>query len=163
MILIVLRIIALLALSVISGFFYRIGGSSKMDAEEEYPWYPAWAVNGRVRDIGCAICAWLGLLALGFHAEWWVHLTSGIILIMANSTYYDKIFGYDNYFAHGAGIGLAYILYAVKGVFKWKAFLIRATALAFFMGLWCHIFDKDTIQENGRGAIQPISLFLLKI
>ena len=153
-------IILLVILSVFSAFFYRIGGSSKKAAKKEYPWYPSWAVNGTVRDFGCSMCNYLGLLVMGITAVWWVHLIAFVLVFFAHRTYWDRVFKYDNYFAHGLAIGLSYLPYVLTGAIGVIGYLIRSAVLAVFMGVWCLIFDKDTIEEGGRGGIQPISLLL---
>lgn len=158
----IFTIIVLSVLSIFSAFFYRIGGSSKKAAKEEYPWYPTWAVNGAVRDFGCSLCTYLGLLVIGVTAAWWVHLIVFALIFLTHKTYWDRVFKYDNFFAHGLGIGLSCLPYVLTGTIGLGGFLIRSVALSIFMGIWCLVFSKDTIEEGGRGGIQPISLLFLK-
>ena len=157
----ILKGIGIIVLSVCSAIFYRVGGASKEAAKEEFPWWPAWAVNGRVRDVGCSLCNWLGLLLLGYHTQWYIHVIAIVLSVFAHSTYYDRIFKHDNHYAHGVGIGLSFLPYAITRSIGWFGFVLRSVVLCLFMGFWSFIFEKDMIEEAGRGAIQPLSLLIL--
>jgi hypothetical protein len=80
----------------------------------------------------------------------------------ALTTYFDEIFGYDNFYAHGAAIAAAYIPYAiVSGL--WIGCIARIVILALAMGIWCKYFSNDDVEEYGRGAFIALSLPLLLI
>lgn len=135
--------------SVLSGVLYRLGGHGK-------PW------NTKVRDFGCPIVAWAVLTyAMELNFLWWIHLISGLLLFGALTTYWDKVFRKDNFYAHGFMCGLAYFPYCFDELsILWM--LARAVVLGVLMGVWCHIlFTNDVTEEVGRGAFIVLTLPLL--
>ena len=80
-------------LACISAYLYRLGG------KESY--------NTKFRDLGVPVVATIALWLLGVKS--WLLILHFGLLFAALTTYYDSIFGKDNFYAHGAGIGLAVI------------------------------------------------------
>jgi len=76
----------------------------------------------------------------------------------ALTTYWDKLWGWDNFWMHGAMIGVADVLYVWVGVISWKAFIVRVMVLGAFMGFLNFFLEKykvkyrDYIDEGGRGS-----------
>lgn len=139
-------IVITVAATVVSAMLYRLGGMA--------------GSNTKVRDFGCPTVA-LGWMLLCFQpVAWWVHFISFGLMFGALTTYWDDLFGYDNYYMHGGMVALAYLPYAiVTGVWLW--FIVRVIVVALFMGIWCDIFKKDWVEEGGRGGIIALSLPLL--
>jgi len=81
----------------------------------------------------------------------------------ALTTYWDDLFGEDNFFIHGGAVAFAYLPYAIiVGSISWLAFSVRVTALALSMGLWRKYFSNAVVEEAGRGAFIILTLFLLR-
>lgn len=80
----------------------------------------------------------------------------------ALTTYWDDLFGEDNFFIHGGTVAFAYLPYAIVGSISWLAFSVRVTALALSMGLWRKYFSNAVVEEAGRGAFIILTLFLLR-
>ena len=102
----------------------------------------------------------IALIVMGVRVDWWVHAISFVAMFGALTTYWDRIFGYDNYYAHGFCVSLAYIPYAIA-TGNWLGFLIRLTVVALFMGMWCDGFKNDVVEEAGRGGIIALTLPLI--
>lgn len=152
----IIKMLIIACLSILSGILYRLGGAAKKGN-----WLDILR-NTKTRDLGCPLVALLGMLVLGFHAIWWIHLIAFLLMFGALTTYWDKIFGYDNFYMHGGMIALAYLPYAiVRGC--WIGFIIRCIVLALFMGIWCKIFSNDIVEEAGRGSSIVATLPLLLI
>lgn len=125
--------------AVLSAILYRMGGSDK--------WNTKW------RDIGCPLVL-LGLVIalFGFKmAFWWVYAITFSLSWGALTTYWDWLFGYDNFYAHGFGCGLAALLLCF--VIPWWIVLIRLTICIVGMGLWSKLIKRDVPQECGRGVL----------
>jgi len=149
--------ILIILLSVVSAILYRLGGASKEDREKEFPWLPfkPW----KSRDFfGSLVAIGAGLL-VGLHAPWWAFLISFGLMWGATSTYWDEVFGYDNHYAHGLGIGLAMLPVAFYS--DPFALAIRAIVLAVTMGVWSKINGKANIEELGRGALISLTFLIL--
>ena len=84
---------------------------------------------------------------------------SFLLLFGALTTYWDFVFGYDNFFAHGFMCGLA----AAPLIFYGEplALGIRLVILSLGMGVWSLIVGKDWLEEGGRGALLPLTLALV--
>jgi len=148
----------------LSALLYRLGGWGD-EGRKKFPNLPGWLFDTKARDIGCSIVSFLHMMfVIHIGAPWWAHLTSFLMMFGALTTYWDWLFGYDNYWFHGFVIGLAYFPYAIDDYHLWWIVGVRAVALAVFMGAWCAIFKNDVVEEGGRGASIPASnlLFLLK-
>jgi len=148
-----IKYLIIILLSIISGILYRLGGASKADAKEEFPYLPEWILNiPKKRDIGCAIVKLIAVLVYGVSGPWYIHLVAFLLLFGALTTYWDWLFGYDNYWFHGFMCGLAYSPYVfING--NWLGFLIHPIILALGMGILCILTGNDEVEEKGRGTI----------
>lgn len=135
-----LKVIILILATVISAILYRLGGIGKP--------FKTWMRDWIIPAVSFAVM----IFVLKIKAPWYIHLISYGVMGGALTTYWDKIFGYDNYYTHGAGIALAYLPYVLVGAIPIVAFLIRVVVLALSMGLWCKYNENDKIEEFGRGA-----------
>jgi len=157
-------IITTILLTILSAFLYRLGGMSKRDAKKYAPWkwMPSWAVNTKARDVGCAFLIYLWMSLFFPAVAWWVHLIAFLGAFGGLCTYWDDLFGYDNFFMHGFIIAFALLPYVlVEG--HLEGYLIRIAAVSLFMGIWCMIFENDYVEECGRGAILIAALPLMII
>lgn len=150
--------------TVICAILYRAGGMSK-DATAEPTWMPMWLRQSWVRDwiipvviyLTCAVCRW--------PSDW---LAAGMLLAAvlptggALSTYWDELFGFDNFWFSGFVVGLAAFPLIWAG-YHWYWILARALVLAVLWGGWSAIVGKDTWEEYGRGAFVAATLPLMMI
>lgn len=145
----------LVILSAISGILYRLGG---------------W-IQTKIRDFGCALITLLSYFIFGL---WCKNQLVNIIayllcfgaLFGALTTYWDFLFGYDNFYMHGFMIGIASFPLIAIGVVWWDI-LIRAVVLGLSMGLinkyvnkwgWKH---SDWIEECSRGCLIILTIPIL--
>jgi len=147
----------------ISATLYRLGGASTFDALEEYGWLPRWVrFLPKKRDAGCGIVSGLMMWLLFPSTPWWIHVLAFGTLWGMLSTYWDELFGYDNFWMHGFMCGMAYMWYAFIDPWMIPWIVLRAIVMGIFMGVWCHILFSDArIEENGRGGIIPATLPIL--
>ena len=131
--------------TILSAFLYRVGGMSKEEAQEKVPWLPLWFVNTRARDIGCSVLSVSWMWFFYQPVPWWVYLISFGAMWGMLTTYWDFLFGYDNFFMHGAGIAFAFIPFAIVSG-GWLGFGIRFISLALTMGIWSKCFDVESIK-----------------
>jgi len=151
--------------ALISAVLYRLGGMSVAEAQQYPPWkwFPPALVNTKARDIGCAAVsvAWFGLL-YQFPAGtpgWQIGLAYFFCFLAtfgALTTYWDFLFGYDNFYFHGFMIGVAKIFFAVFSG-AWLAWGIQCIACAVIMGMISQFFSNVYVEECGRGATMPVS------
>lgn len=126
---------------ILSGILYRAGGAK--------------GYNTKFRDLGCPAIG-LGLLLLTNHYPinvfGWVMLGLSFLLSFgALTTYWDNLFGYDNFYFHGFAIGLAGLPLMV--FFPWWWLVIRLIVCTLGMGLWSKWIKNDVIEELGRGVL----------
>lgn len=147
-------IVGTIIAAIISAAFYRMGGMSGM--------------NTKIRDLGCptVALAWMILFFPKTFAVW--HFLAFGAMFGALTTYWDSVFGWDNFYMHGFVIGLAYLFYGVlTGI--WIPILARAVVLAVFMGLINYLANKyqwkhsDWWEECLRGfsIVATLPLLLL--
>ena len=75
-------------------------------------------------------------------------------------TYWDKLFGFDNFWFSGFCVGLAYLPYGLAtGI--WLPVLYRALTLAIAWGVWSLTFSDDDVEELGRGGFIVATLPIL--
>ena len=141
----------IIALSIISGVLYRLGGWSKG--------------NRLYRILGCPLCTVIALLTLfwGKGAPWWAYLCAFGANAGAVSAYWgldEKKFGY---WAHGLGLSLA-ILPVILFTGAWIGFALRSVALILGITLWSEYTKWDVLEEWGRGfiIIATIIIWLVK-
>ncbi len=146
------KIVYTVVASVGSAILYRLGGMT--------------GFNTKLRDLGCATVGFLVMfLVFGFNCQWYTHLISFLLLFGALTTYWDKIFKYDNFYFHGFMIAFAYLPYAIE-LGLWLPFVIRCLVCAVAMGGINYIVNKDAwnyrdwIEELSRGFILVITLIM---
>lgn len=143
-----MKILLILILSVISAVFYRMGGSGRF--------HRLWRILGVPALTIVAVWACFGVKM----AYWWVYLLSFGLMCAAISTYFDFLFGYDNFWFHGLMLGAAAFPIAYT-TGHWLGFILRCAILSVFMGLWCKFWKWDIAEETGRGFACVVSVLLL--
>ena len=124
-----MKILILLALSIICGLLGRLGGRAK-----DGSWYD-FLSNTKARDAGCSLIVILSLIVLfGFSLKlWWLYLLVMLLHFGAFTTYWDWLFKFDNLWFSGFIAGLALIPYAFI-IPVWVLIIIRAILLAIIWG-----------------------------
>lgn len=133
-------------LSYLSAKAYRFGGSAKKG-----DWLDILR-NKATRRFGCMILRVIAIYVLGTKAPNWIWLISCGIAYGGLTTYWDSVFGEDNHFAHGFGIGMAALPFAIIGSISWVAFGVHIFVITSFMGFWSLYHDNDVKEEYGRGS-----------
>lgn len=153
--------LVVLIASVVSGILYRLGGAGE-DVWKKHQYLPKWFFNSKWRDAGCPLVSLAVLWYLkGFIlANWWAYLVMFGLGWAACSTYWDFIFGYDNFWIHGLFCGLAVLPLAWCGM-PWWAIAARSLICAVLMGAWSLAWKWDVAEEWGRGFIFTASLLIL--
>jgi len=155
-----IKILGIAMLTIASGVLYRLGGWGD-PGRKQFPHLPEWLFNTKARDIGCALCGWLGMIIL-FDSPWWTHFISMGLLFAALTTYWDWLFGWDNHWMHGFACGIAYFPYAIV-CGSWWGWGLRCLAVAMLMGGISVSSKNDIVEEVGRGSVIPLTLPLLFI
>lgn len=145
--------IVLIIACILSAILYRAGGMGKEDTAEP-KWIPKWLRKSWVRDWLCPACLLLALFLF-----WRPSSLLGWVLLLpyyglsggALSTYWDELFGYDNYYAHGFGCGLAGLLLIV--FVPWWILVLRLVICTVGMGIWSKFIGNDVAEEMGRGLL----------
>ena len=146
--------LAILTACILSAILYRAGGMGKEDITEP-KWIPKWLRKSWVRDWLCPACLCLALFSFWRPSsllDWGILLLSYGLLGASLSTYWDEVFGYDNFWFHGFMCGLAGIPLLWVGV-TWWVILARLTLCTVGMGLWSKFIKRDVPQELGRGVL----------
>lgn len=148
-------------ISLISGFLSSLFGWAGGRGDAFWVKYrigQRWMWQSWVRDwLIAPLCALIAFW-LGVHS-WWLLLcilaTGGAI-----SAYWDRLFGFDNFWFHGFVIGLAaFPIVLTTG--HWWLFILRTLILAIWMGGWSAIFKNPHIEEAGRYFIVPSTLWMI--
>jgi len=123
--------------SFLCGLFGRMGGAK--------------GYNTKFRDMGIPAVCCLYAFILGVHS-WWLILTFGL-MFAALTTYWDEVFGYDNFYFHGFMIGLSFapIMWG-----NWLDLIFITFACCFWMGTWSMIVENVVWEEFGRYAALPV-------
>ena len=135
-----MNLLYILLASILSAILYRIGGAK--------------GYNTKYRDLGCPFVLLILICILfGFYLHmWWLYLLFILLSMGALSTYWDKLFGCDNFYAHGLGCGLATLPLIWCGV-PWWVLTIRLIVCTVGMGVWSKLVGNDVAEECGRGVI----------
>lgn len=133
-----------LILSVVSAILYRAGG---MDKDTKH-WIPVWLRHSWVRDWLCPICVLIPFLLI--NQSWWF-LLAYLLTAASLSTYWDWLFGYDNFWFSGFMCGISLFPLIFCG-FVWWILLIRAIVLCVAWGVICKYSGNDFVEEYGRGS-----------
>ena len=154
------KIISSIIVSVFCAFAYRFGGYSKEEGKKKFPWVPVWMFRSWIRDFFCSLIPlfWLKLFYPQVHPS--AYGVTCALSYFALTTYWDKLFGFDNYWFHGFMVGLTYFLFATfSGL--WLGFIVRCIAMAVLMGGISAITGDVDIEEFSRGAAIGFTLPLL--
>lgn len=132
--------VTILIACIVSGILYRLGGIGK-------------PFNTKFRDAGCpSVLLILTWLVFGFSwSYWWLYLIAFGLSWGALTTYWDNLFGYDNFWFHGFMCGVAGIPLIWCGV-PWWIVVSRIAICAVGMGLWSKLIGWDDLEEFGRGV-----------
>ena len=137
---------------IVSAILYRAGGMGK-EADAKPTWMPLWLRKSWVRDW---LCPMVFLLATLFFwqpstlTDWLMILPFYGLSGAALSTYWDWLFGKDNFYMHGFGCGLAG--FCLITFVPWWILVIRLIVCTVGMGLISEKSDVDYVEELGRGA-----------
>ncbi len=149
-------------LSISSAILYRLGGSSKVDQDKEFPWIPRWFKNiPKKRDVMSNIVKLFGVFLLGIYAPIWVWFISFGLLWASLSSYWDWMFGYDNHYMYGFMCGFSLLPLVIFGNLGLVPFLIQSVVLGLTMGLWSKYNGNATKEELGRGTFLTLSNLIL--
>lgn len=146
-------ILFILIACIVSAILYRAGGMGQ-EPTAEPKWIPTWLRKSWVRDwllpgvLLFSVFSFLGPFSWLFLG---MCLLSYILSGAALSTYWDWLFGYDNFYAHGFFCGLAGVPLIWAGV-PWPLIVGRIVICTVGMGLWSKFAGKDYVEEMGRGV-----------
>lgn len=145
---------SLIALAcLVSAVLYRAGGMGK-EVDAKPTWMPMKMRKSWVRDWLCpGVMLILVILLFGIHLKyWWCYIIFYPLSGAAFSTYWDKVFGTDNFYAHGLGLSLAMIPLLWCGL-PWWILLVHGIVCTVGMGLWSNNIGTDWLEEMGRGVL----------
>lgn len=140
-------ILIIIILSIISGIFYRCGGSSKF--------------NTKFRDLGCPTIMLIAMAVLGNH-HWSLLLCFG--LLFASLTTYFKRKGKDSEWYNWLLVGLAISLSMLPWAYltgHLHGFYLRSFILTLGITSWSEAVDNDVLEEFGRGLLIIATLPIL--
>lgn len=143
-----------LLLSILSAVLYRAGGMS----QDEERWIPKWLRHSWVRDWLCPICA---LLPLTISSPSWWFIAAYLALAGALTTYWDFLFGYDNFWFAGFMCGVAGFF--LIGIYAWWLILIRAIVISVLWGWICSKSSDVFVEEYSRGFNLSFSSIILLV
>jgi hypothetical protein len=130
-----MNLILLSIACLLSGILYRLGGIGK-------PFNTKW------RDLGCPTILTILLTVLfGWH---WVYLLVFGLSFGALTTYWDFLFGYDNFWFHGFALGVAGL--PLCWFIPWWIPIIRLVICTIGCGLISKLSSNVWVEECGRGV-----------
>ena len=143
----------LIPLALLSGLFGRMGGAGKHGS-----WYDR-VLDTKWRDVGCS--AILIISTVHYYgwvsSLWWAYLLTFLLTWAAFCTYWDKVFGYDNFFFAGAMVGVAALPLVYVYPEHANIFLARVGVLAVVWELLNKklpdrvlCWDRDIVEEFCR-------------
>lgn len=122
--------LALLPIALLSGLFGRMGGAGKSGC-----WYD-WMLDTKWRDWGCSLLVTIVAVGItGVQLQFWPAYV-GVFLLhwAAFSTYWDRLFGYDNLWFSGLMVGLALFPIVFINTYFWWIVALRAIILMLLWG-----------------------------
>jgi len=144
---------------VLSGILYRLGGAGQLKKDDGWNFARRSFVRDWLIPIPVIITLWQ---LFGLDSRWYLYLILWGLMGLALSTYYDPIFKYDNFFAHGAGVGLSIFPLFWTGVY-WQLILIYTTLMCLGMGIISHKLKKTpVVKELCRGFLIVLLLIILR-
>lgn len=135
----------IVCLAILSGILGRMGGAD--------------GYNTKYRDVGCSIVVVFAVILLqGWQPSfWWVYLAIFGLHWAAFSTYWDKVFGYDNFAFSGLVVGLALSPILFIDPSLWWVVALRSIVLAVawwalnkFLPEKVLIWKRDVVEEFSR-------------
>lgn len=139
-------------LSVLAGVCYRLGG---IGDNPQYNWIPLWLRETWVRDwvipFLSLITTWL---IIGFQFNHiWAYLLFWGAQGGALTTYWDELFGFDNFWFNSFCIGLAtvFIAWPIGNLALWLTAGLYAILLGTVVGAVSKIIKDDDWGEFFRG------------
>jgi hypothetical protein len=136
----------------ISSILYRAGGLSR---DQKY-WIPLWLRRSWVRDWLCPLFCLLPLFIQNPH---WIFIPVYGLMGAAFSTYWDKLFKFDNFWFSGFVVGLTTLPLAFFGFPLWPL-LAKPLFLAVTWGGLCALTGNDHVEEHGRGFFVGLNLLV---
>jgi hypothetical protein len=120
------------------------------------------------RDFGVPLVLAGEMFLLNAALSWWVWVMVAVLNFAALTTYWDTVFGEDNFYAHGfmCGLGMIPLMMAGTAIF-W--ILLRAAVLAMAFGV-VHRYlpgtgikpgTEDIVEEFTRGAFLALTVPLV--
>lgn len=144
-------ILSVVIACIVSAIFYRAGGQGS-DPASKPTWMPMWLRDGKTRDAGCPlVLIGLSMLIWGISENWWAYLLCFGMSWGMLTTYWDWLFGYDNFYMHGFGCGVAAFWLAFCGI-PLSVLFAHLIICTLGMGLWSQFIGTDYIEEYGRGV-----------
>ena len=134
--------------SIISSILFRAGGLSK---EQKY-WIPLWMRHSWVRDWLCPFFCLLPLFLIHPHV---LFIPIYGLMGLCFTTYWDKVFKFDNFWFSGFALGIVQMPLAFIG-FAWWVILLKAIFIAVSWGTLCALSENDHVEEHGRGFLVSI-------
>jgi hypothetical protein len=149
--------------TILSALAYRLGGLGA-DGKVRFPFIPKWMFDSKVRDVGCSLIAtaWMYEFYPVHPQHYSIYFLCILIMWTSLTTYWDWLFGYDNYWAHGLGIALSFIPYFIY-TGEWTGFIVRCAVLTILCGGISKLSGNDDVEELGRGASLAATLPLFLI
>lgn len=150
-----IKILIVLAISVLCGVFYRLGGTSR---------------GTLFRDLGSSASMVAAILVL-FGVQGWKEIgglfVSMGIMFGALTTYRyflpkPKDYRFYHYALHGFFVALAILPWAIATGHIW-GMAARCAVCAVLVGGWSHLIGWDVLEEFGRGFIMGASLLILAV
>ena len=144
-----MNLLIILFCSVFSSILYRAGGLS---LDEKY-WIPVNLRHSWVRDWLCPLFC---LLPLFLQHPSWLFIPAYGLMGGTFSTYWDKLFKFDNYWFSGFMLGVSAFPLLFCG-FIWWHLLLRSLFITVTWGGFCAIFSNDHAEEHARGFFAGLS------
>lgn len=130
----------IIGLCVLSAILGRMGGAK--------------GFNTKYRDVGCSLIKVVILcLLLGFQWKaWWIYLLIFGLHWAAYSTYWDWLFGYDNFWFSGFMVGCALFPACLIIPWIWWIITIHAILLGAYWGCLHKFMKKQFLAWTGDVA-----------
>ena len=158
----ILKLLVILITSILTAFAYRFGGCSKEEGKLKYPYVPDWLFKSWVRDCFCSVLPVLAMLVIYPKVPWFVYVATIGLSWASLSTYWDWVFGEDNFYFHGFMIALSYLWFPLfTGL--WATFILRCVILALLAGIISAESTDVDVEELGRGGSIGVTLALFLI
>lgn len=156
----IILILSTIITILICALSYRLGGCSKIEGADKFPWIPQWLISSWVRDCFCSISSVLWMLVNYPHVPWYIYFISIGFTWGMTSIYWKKLFNGANFWFHGFMIGIAFIGFPIFTGY-WMSWAIRCMILAILIG-GISALNKDVdIEEGGRGGSMGLTLLIM--